>query len=136
MSVFSDQLGGLEVGLPDFSAVKILSGENLRKVILEPSESIELSATLKPPALRRWLWTTVPSWLISTAVHVAVILILAAWNIEPITNELRMMLVSSESTSDSDELEEFSIAQSMTSELEETSEESPSDSPVVDSVIA
>ena len=136
MSVYSDELGGLEIGLPNFSAVEILSDENLHKVILEPSESIELSATLKPPALRRWLWTTVPSWLISTAVHVAVILILAAWNIEPITNELWMMLVSSESTSDSEELEEFSIAQSMTSELEETSEESPSDSLVVDSAMA
>ena len=136
MPVFSDELGGLEVGLPDFSTAEMISEETPHRVLLLPSEAIEQSVALKPPVLRGWFWTTVPSWLISTLVHVAVILILAAWNIEPITNELRMMLVSTESTSDSDELEEFSIARSMTSEIDETSEESPSDSPVVDSAMA
>ena len=98
MSVFSDELGGLDVGLPDFSTAEMLAEDNRHTVLRLPSESIAQS---EPPVLRGWLWTTVPSWLISTLVHVAVILILAAWNIEPITNELRMMLVSSESTSDS-----------------------------------
>ncbi|MCY2996858.1 MAG: hypothetical protein NT168_02015, partial [Planctomycetota bacterium] len=33
-------------------------------------------------------WNAAPSWLISTVVHVAAILGLAAWNIEPIQKEI------------------------------------------------
>jgi hypothetical protein len=40
----------------------------------------------------RGFWSAAPSWLISTVVHVAAILALAAWNIEPIQKELKLML--------------------------------------------
>ena len=37
-------------------------------------------------------WTLLPSWGISTGVHVAALLALAAWHIEPIQKELRLLL--------------------------------------------
>ncbi len=150
MSGISNKTGSFELGLPDFSQPESISAvvsplddsEFVQAVVVptgatSPVDSaLEVSeANASVPVLRRWLWTTVPSWLISTVVHVAVILILAAWNIEPIKNELRMMLVATESTSDADALEEISMDQS--AELVSTeSEETPSESPVVDPTIA
>ncbi len=147
MSAISNDQGGFDLGLPDFSQAESNSIQRANSgdlvpvtivmepgsVVLEPSSMVMVGET--SPLLRRWLWTTVPSWLISTFVHVAVILILAAWNIEPIKNELRMMLVSSESTSDAEQLEEFAD-QSISAELVSTeSDETPSSSPMMDPTI-
>lgn len=83
------------------------------------------------------VWAAVPSWAISTVVHVAAILVLAAWNIEPITEEIKLMLVSSESLGETESLDEFSIDEAMSSELEATeNEETTIDSPVVDAAIS
>jgi len=58
----------------------------------------------------RGFWSAAPSWLISTVVHVAAILALAAWNIEPIQKELKLMLTVGEPAGDEDNsLEEFAI---------------------------
>jgi hypothetical protein len=86
---------------------------------------------------RRSIWSTVPSWLISTVVHVTVILMLAAWNFEPISKELKLMLVATDTTSNNDSLEEFAIDDAMASELESTdAEELPAQGPAMDSNIA
>ncbi len=149
MSGISNEIGSFELGLPDFSQPESISAvassiddSEFVHAVAVPSAAISPEDVLQVPAanagapvLRRWLWTTVPSWLISTLVHVGVILTLAAWNIEPIKNELRMMLVATESTSDAESLEEFSMDQA--AELVSTeSEETPSESPVVDPTIA
>ena len=150
MSGISKDLGSFELGLPDFTQAEsiptaVSSDDDLEFVhavavsngAISPVDAAlqDSEANASVPVLRRWLWTTVPSWLISTLVHVGVILTLAAWNIEPIKNELRMMLVATESTSDADALEEISMDQ--TAELVSTeSEETPSESPVVDPTIA
>ena len=74
--------------------------------------------------------------MISMVLHVAVILILAAWNVEPIQKEIRAMM-SSEPTSDAEVLDEFSMDEMESSELVSTeSEESPSESPSVDPALA
>ena len=153
MSGISNELSNFELGLPDFSLAELpliiasqpsgiesVESDSKRSPSLIPVvEPMQLHVPLSnasPLFLRRWLGTTFPSWLISTFVHVAVILTLAAWNIEPIKNELRMMLVSSQSTSDAEELEEFSIEQAMTSEqVSNESEESPPESPAVEPTI-
>ena len=153
MSGISNELSNFELGLPDFSLAEVPSvvSSQLNEMesvavaeeknpsltpVLEPRQSPVPISNASPIFLSRWLWATVPSWLISTFVHVAVILIFAAWNIEPIKNELRTMLVSSQSASDADEQEEFSIEQAMTSEqVSNESEESPPDSPTVDPTI-
>ncbi|MBM3966898.1 MAG: hypothetical protein FJ308_17805, partial [Planctomycetes bacterium] len=58
----------------------------------------------------RGFWSAAPSWLVSTVVHVAAILVLAAWNIEPIQKELKLMLTIGEPAGDEDNsLEEFAI---------------------------
>ena len=152
----SNDLGGLDLGLPDFSTPKpvilgqvssISDAEAIPEDAANPdsTDSQVVSATIdksqrettSSPLLGRWLWTTAPSWLISTVVHVAVILTLAAWHIEPITKELRTMLTSVESTSDADSLDDFSLEEAMSSELVSTeSEEAPSESPTVGPTIA
>ena len=152
----SNDLGGLDLGLPDFSTPKpvilgqvssISDAEAIPEDAANPdsTDSQVVSATIdksqrettSSPLLGRWLWTTAPSWLISTVVHVAVILTLAAWHIEPITRELRTMLTSAESTSDADSIDDFSLEEAMSSELVSTeSEEAPSESPTVGPTIA
>jgi hypothetical protein len=87
----------------------------------------------KEPSLRKSLLSGVPSWLISTAIHVGALLILGAWNIEPIQKELKMLLVASESSGESEALEEFSIDEAMAAELVATeTDESVAEAPVVD----
>ena len=77
-------------------------------------------------------WHAAPSWAISTVVHVAAILALAAWNIEPITKEISLMLNVGEPVgSESDALEEFSMDDS-TAEMQTESEDIPSDVPNVE----
>jgi len=153
MSGTSNDLGGFDLGLPDFSQPVPVSAVPSHVSASSAGPTAGLAATKNQsdsqgdpnseplensnaPVLRKWLWTTVPSWLISTVVHVAVILTLAAWNIEPIAKELRSMLVSTESTSDADSLDDFSLDQAMSAELISTeSEDTPSESPVVDPTI-
>lgn len=152
MSGIRNDQDGFDLGLPDFSqpgfttplpattlkvpsvpsalAAKNVAPISPRKELVETMPKSSESM----PAMRRWLWTTVPSWMISTFVHVAAILVLAAWNLEPIRNELRMMLVSTESTSDAEDL---SMEQSIAAEMVSTeSDEAPSESPTVDPTIA
>ncbi len=153
MSGIRYDLEGFDLGLPDFSVPGEISlsfpiqaklplvapsnpGQVDRNIQSNTLTEILPASTESAPTIGHWLWTTVPSWMISMFVHVAGILVLAAWNIEPIQNELRMMLVSSESTSDSD-LEDVSMDQSMTAELVSTeSDSTPSESPTVNPNIA
>ncbi|MEQ1827124.1 MAG: prenyltransferase/squalene oxidase repeat-containing protein [Pirellula sp.] len=77
-------------------------------------------------------WSSVPSWLVSTAIHVGVILILAAWNIEPIKKELKLMLVASESSGATEELTNLAMDDAMSGELQVSESENVStDSAVV-----
>lgn len=114
------------------SALVSNAGQNAKGSL--PVEQL-LSETVetKEPSLRKSLWSGVPSWLVSTAVHVGALLILGAWNIEPIQKELKMLLIASESSGESDALEEFSIDEAMSAELVATeTEESAAEAPVVD----
>lgn len=84
---------------------------------------------------RSW-WNAAPSWAISTVIHVAAILVLAAWNIEPIQKELSLMLTVGEPAGDeANALEEFSIDNSMAELQSDTSEEAPSDAPAVETAM-
>ena len=110
-----------------------------------PVASVQPGASIEPGveestkvAIRSMFRSTVPSWLISMVVHVAVILVLGAWNLEPIKKELRSML-SSEPTRDAetDALDEFSMQEMASTELVSTeSDEAPSESPTVDASIS
>ncbi|MFN7737446.1 MAG: hypothetical protein ACK5O8_15120 [Pirellula sp.] len=84
----------------------------------------------------RGFWSAAPSWLISTVVHVAAILALAAWNIEPIQKELKLMLTVGEPAGDEDNsLEEFAIdnatAEIQTDPTEEMAASAPTVEPTV-----
>ena len=106
MSGTSNDLGGFDLGLPAFSQPASVPAAASHVSVSGDSSIAEFATTQSPSdsqgdsnskplesstsrVLRKWMWTTVPSWLISTVVHVAVILTLAAWNIEPIAKELR-----------------------------------------------
>lgn len=78
----------------------------------------------------------IPSWLVSTFVHVAAILVLGAWNIEPIKKELKLMLSSAEALEDGEDLQATAMEEASASELQPTdSADVPSDVPAVDSNI-
>ncbi len=81
------------------------------------------------------IWTLLPSWGISTAVHVVALLGLAAWNIEPIQEELKMLLNVGNFESDTNGLEEFSVDNSTAELSSESEDEAPSDAPAVESSV-
>lgn len=78
-------------------------------------------------------WAAIPSWGISTAVHVAALLALAAWNIEPIQKELQLLLNVGEASSGDSDLEEFEM-DSASAELQAEPDEAPSEAPTMESV--
>jgi len=78
-------------------------------------------------------WNAAPSWLISTLVHVAAILGLAAWNIEPIKKEINLLLnIGEQAGNESDALEEFSMDNATAEMQSENTEDSPTDVPTVE----
>lgn len=145
MSIGTNDFNSFGTELPEFSESE---KPDAQKPLPQPHASdakstvpLALPSLLEQPdegVVRRagW-WAAVPSWFVSMVLHVGVILILAAWNIEPIKRELKLMLVSSESLNDGEALEEFATDEAMASELEssETTEDTASASPVVDSTI-
>ena len=161
----SNDLGGFESDLPEFSAPSEFSAtaviaevvdetgassgvDALPLGVLETKGVVASSAattrldlegdssSINQGAFWSGLWVAVPSWLISTFVHVAIILVLAAWNIEPIQRELKLLLVSGESTSEADALEEFGMDEAAPVQVADSNEDSPSESPVVDPSLA
>ena len=145
MSIGTNEVNSFGTELPEFSESE---KPDSRMPLPQPLASIakstvplELPSLLGQPdegVIRRvgW-WAVVPSWFVSMVLHVGVILTLAAWNIEPIKRELKLMLVSSESLNDGEALEEFATDEAMASELESSeTEDTASASPVVDSTIA
>ena len=145
MSIGTNEVNSFGTELPEFSESE---KPDSRLPLPQPLASIDKSTVpLELPSLlgqpdegvvrRVGWWAAVPSWFVSMVLHVGVILILAAWNIEPIKRELKLMLVSSESLNDGEALEEFATDEAMASELESSeTEDTASASPVVDSTIA
>ena len=145
MSIGTNEVNSFGTELPEFSESE---KPDSRLPLPQPLASIDKSTVpLELPSLlgqpdegvvrRVGWWAAVPSWFISMVLHVGVILTLAAWNIEPIKRELKLMLVSSESLNDGEALEEFATDEAMASELESSeTEDTASASPVVDSTIA
>lgn len=134
------------------SAAKAVAGRNPQAPAAKPASATNAgkpSATAKAPEekadteenprvtyetnRRGSFWSAIPSWGISTAVHVAAILALAAWNIEPIQKELKLLLTVGDSAADDNALEDFAM-DSSTAELQSsTEEETPTDAPAVES---
>ena len=80
---------------------------------------------------RRW-WSEAPSWAVSMVVHTAVILALAAWNIEPIQHELKLMLSVGEPVGDdSSGLEEFAIDDAVAEIPSDSTDDMPADTPTI-----
>ena len=78
-------------------------------------------------------WSAAPSWLISTLVHVAAIIGLAAWNIEPIKKEINLLLnIGEQAGNESDALEEFSMDNATADMQSDNTEDSPTDVPTVE----
>ena len=90
-------------------------------------------AAQEAPRKKSGFWNAAPSWLISTVIHVAAILGLAAWNIEPIKKEINLLLnIGEQSGNESDALEEFSMDNSTAEMQSDSTEDSPSDVPTVE----
>jgi len=127
------------------SASTVITSESDSTTTAMAGESAadDLDGTEGPHKHRnRGFWSAAPSWLVSTVVHVAAILVLAAWNIEPIQKELKLMLTIGEPAGDEDNsLEEFAIdnatAEIQTDPTEEMAASAPTVEPtVVDTKVA
>lgn len=96
------------------------------------SDSTSDASISRSKSRSSFLWNTVPSWLISTAIHVGAILILAAWNIEPIRENLRLALSASGTTeNESEDLDSFSVNDEPNSELPTSDSEAMTSDAVV-----
>jgi len=135
-------LNQFDVGLP--ASKKVPSGKSnlanpgdlakpsdLATPVVEPGVAQEESQ--EAPRKKSGFWTAAPSWLISTVIHVAAILGLAAWNIEPIKKEINLLLnIGEQAGTESDALEEFSMDNATAEMQSDTTEDSPSDVPTVE----
>lgn len=81
------------------------------------------------------LWGSLSSFTVSTVLHIVALVGLAAWHIEPIQQELRLLLNVGESQSDENGLEEFALENAAAELSSESEDETPSDTPTVDSSI-
>jgi hypothetical protein len=77
-------------------------------------------------------WGSLSSFSVSTAVHVVALLGLAAWNIEPIQKEIRLMLNVGVPSSEESGLEEFAMDEATAELSRESEDETPSDAPTVE----
>jgi hypothetical protein len=151
-----DELSNLDLGLPGFMESDPMAepvpsestpkSQSIAKTQSYPAQpaSIELptstdSKSTSDPNYEthrgRSFWSAIPSWGISTAIHVAAILILAAWNIEPIQQELKLLLTVGESASEDNALEEFAMDSASAEIQSDPTDEAPAETPVVDSSI-
>ncbi len=64
-----------------------------------------------------------PSWLLSLAMHVALLLGLAAYHVEPIRDALTKLVIESGPSEDSAEMDSFDVVnETVSSELDEQTE--------------
>jgi hypothetical protein len=156
-----DDLNRLNLGLPEFQT-KDSSKKDAGKPVVEPMAKATSSANTSTKvssgspvtksqsnsqsvdsadaqtdqsvrAKRSGFWSAAPSWLISTLIHVAAILGLAAWNIEPIKKEINLLLnIGEQSGTESDALEEFSMDNASAEMQSDSTEDTPSDVPTVE----
>lgn len=133
----STQVSGAGIGKPFDVAVGAQSARGALAGANDVQEAAaaESSHHFETARNRSW-WSAAPSWAISTVIHVAAILVLAAWNIEPIQKELSLMLTVGEPAGDeANALEEFSIDNSMAELQSDTTEDAPSDAPAVETAM-
>ena len=133
MSAEIDDFNTFGLELPDFDVsnfseiepnadVNSIGHDPIKPGLAPKIARLDFEELLNVEVRKSGIWAAVPSWLVSTTLHVGVILVLAAWNLEPIRKELKLMFVSSESIGESETLEDFSIDQ-VSSELEATDTE-------------
>jgi hypothetical protein len=98
-----------------------------------PAAKSPTQQTEEPRRKKSGFWSAAPSWLISTVIHVAAILGLAAWNIEPLKKEINLLLnIGEQAGNESDALEEFSMDNASAQVQSDNTEDSPSDVPTVE----
>jgi hypothetical protein len=98
-----------------------------------PVEKTEESETIV--SSRRWV--SVPAWLVSMLVHIAMLLFMAAYHIPEIGNAVSSFIVSASSTDDAESLDDFSIEDAMEMETpKEAVETPPASSPVLQNVVS
>ena len=98
-----------------------------------PAAKSPTQQTEEPRRKKSGFWNAAPSWLISTVIHVAAILGLAAWNIEPLKKEINLLLnIGEQAGNESDALEEFSMDNASAQVQSDNTEDSPSDVPTVE----
>jgi hypothetical protein len=157
-----EDLNRLDIGIPESQAAPMAKNQTAKdQPIAEPSAhnptarkptapatqpSTKTAATTKSDVhdqeskestqgrpRKNGFWSAAPSWLISTVIHVAAILGLAAWNIEPIKKEINLLLnIGEQAGNESDALEEFSMDNATADMQSDNTEDTPSDVPTIE----
>ncbi len=111
--------------------------EKLKKAIVATVTSSELEPLQEFTPRRSWFSVSVPAWLVSMSVHIALILFMAAYHIPQMGEALSSFIVSSSSTEDADSLDDFSIEEAMAVEApKESAEVNPLTSPALQNVVS
>jgi hypothetical protein len=117
---------------PDFRIEEDLRGAAIAadaEAVVETSDEEE---PLAPANSRRWFSVSVPAWLVSMMIHIAMIFFMAAYHMPEITKAVSNFIVNSSMTDDTEALETFAIDDAIAIETpQETAEELPSTAPVI-----
>ncbi|MDZ4849821.1 MAG: prenyltransferase/squalene oxidase repeat-containing protein [Pirellulaceae bacterium] len=99
---------------------------------LEVDEPIE---ELRPS--RKWLALSVPAWLVSMLVHIAMIQFMAAYHLPGIGKAVSAYIVNASAAEESDSMEDFSIEEAMAMEAPKVSEKlAPTTTPTLKNVVS
>ncbi len=81
---------------------------------------------------RGWFSVSIPAWLVSMLVHVAMIFFMAAYHIPEMTQALKSFVVNASPSENDAAIEDFAIDEAMAIETpEETAEQIPASAPVI-----
>ena len=134
MANSKDYLSELDLGpttAPPASTLKPTRVKQAPAQVAEPEQTEEFRPR------RKWLSVSVPAWLVSMLVHIAMILFMAAYHIPAVGNAVASFIVSASSTDEADSLDDFSIEDATAMEApKEASEVPPSSSPVLQNVVS
>ena len=136
MAHSKDDLSELELGSTTPSPASQPPPPRAKKALLKVAEPRD-AAESEPAPSRKWLSVSVPAWLVSMLVHIAMLFFMAAYHLPAISDAVASFIVNASSSEETESLEDFSIEDSMTIETpKEPAETPPASSPVLQNVVS
>lgn len=136
MAYSKDDLSELDLGPTSPTTVSPPAISRAQKTPVKAEEPDPAQVEFAVPR-RKWLSVTVPAWLVSMMVHVAMLLFMAAYHVPEISNAVASLIVNASPTEETDSLEDFSIEDTMEIETpKEMAEKIPTSAPVMKNIVS